>query len=146
MKSIRIGLATLALLLTTAFVLAACSGQEPQTTTEAPAPQTQQASPSQQTTSPPAAAAPTTAPTATLPPANTPKPALTATPVPSKPAPTAAPQAAANESIVTPATGNEQTVPEIRGIASWINSDPLTFEEQRGKVVLVDFWTYTCVN
>ena len=142
MKSIRIGLATLALLLTTAFVFAACSAPEPQTTTEAPAPQTQQASTSQQTTSPPAAAAPT----ATLPPANTPKPAPTATPVPSKPAPTAAPQAAAHASIVTPATGNEQTVPEIRGIASWINSDPLTFEEQRGKVVLVDFWTYTCVN
>ncbi len=142
MKSIRIGLATLALLLTTAFVFAACSATEPQTTTEAPAPQTQQASTSQQTTSPPAAAAPT----ATLPPANTPKPAPTATPVPSKPAPTAEPQAAAHASIVTPATGNEQTVPEIRGISSWINSDPLTFEEQRGKVVLVDFWTYTCVN
>ena len=49
-------------------------------------------------------------------------------------------------SIVTPATGNEKTVPEISGIASWINSEPITFEEQRGKVVLVDFWTYTCVN
>ena len=73
MKSIRIGLATIALLLTTAFVLAACSAPAPeqQTTTEAPAQQTQQASTSQQTTSPSAAAAPT----ATLPPANTPKPA-----------------------------------------------------------------------
>ena len=137
MKSIRIGLATLALLLTTAFVLAACSTTEPQTATEAPAPQTQQASTTQQTTSPPAAAAPT----ATLPPANTPIPEPTATPEP-----TAEPQAAAHASIVTPATGNEQTVPEIRGISSWINSDPFTFEEQRGKVVLVDFWTYTCVN
>ncbi len=37
-------------------------------------------------------------------------------------------------------------MPEIRGIASWINSEPFTFEEQRGNVVLVDFWTYTCVN
>lgn len=142
MKSIRITLTALALLLTAAFVLAACSAPEPQTATEAPAAQSQQASASQQTGSAPAAAAPT----ATLPPANTPRPAATATPVPSKPVATSEPQAAAHSSIVTPATGNEQTVPEIRGIASWINSEPFTFEEQRGKVVLVDFWTYTCVN
>ncbi|MCH8988785.1 MAG: redoxin domain-containing protein [Chloroflexi bacterium] len=36
--------------------------------------------------------------------------------------------------------------PEIKGIKAWINSEPLTIEELRGKVVLVDFWTYTCVN
>lgn len=28
----------------------------------------------------------------------------------------------------------------------WINSSPLTMEELRGKVVLIDFWTYTCIN
>src|SRR3954470_21610510 len=28
----------------------------------------------------------------------------------------------------------------------WLNSDPLTPESLRGRVVLVDFWTYTCVN
>ena len=32
------------------------------------------------------------------------------------------------------------------GINAWINSDPLTLEQLRGKVVLLDFWTYTCVN
>ena len=36
--------------------------------------------------------------------------------------------------------------PEIQGISRWINSEPLTMEELRGRVVLVDFWTYTCVN
>ena len=36
--------------------------------------------------------------------------------------------------------------PEIKGIRAWINSEPLTIEELRGNVVLVDFWTYTCVN
>ena len=36
--------------------------------------------------------------------------------------------------------------PEITGIKAWINSESLTIEELRGKVVLVDFWTYTCVN
>src|SRR5215207_800441 len=29
---------------------------------------------------------------------------------------------------------------------SWLNSEPLTSEGLRGRVVLVDFWTYTCVN
>ena len=32
------------------------------------------------------------------------------------------------------------------GIQTWINSAPLTLEQLRGKVVLVDFWTYTCIN
>ena len=36
--------------------------------------------------------------------------------------------------------------PEFKGIVNWINSEPLTMEQLRGKVVLVDFWTYTCVN
>ena len=36
--------------------------------------------------------------------------------------------------------------PEFRQISNWINSDPLTMEGLRGKVVLIDFWTYTCVN
>ena len=36
--------------------------------------------------------------------------------------------------------------PELQGIVGWINSEPLTMEELRGKVVLVDFWTYTCIN
>ena len=35
---------------------------------------------------------------------------------------------------------------ELTGIDAWINSDPLTIEQLRGKVVLVDFWTYTCIN
>ena len=34
-------------------------------------------------------------------------------------------------------------VPELKGIRAWINSEPLTIEELRGKVVLVDFWTYS---
>ena len=31
--------------------------------------------------------------------------------------------------------------PEFQGIANWINSEPLTMEDLRGKVVLIDFWT-----
>ena len=37
-------------------------------------------------------------------------------------------------------------VAEFAGIDSWINSKPLTKDSLKGKVVLVDFWTYTCVN
>lgn len=36
--------------------------------------------------------------------------------------------------------------PEFTGISKWLNSDPLTMRQLRGKVVLVDFWTYTCIN
>ncbi|EKD85600.1 MAG: Redoxin protein [uncultured bacterium] len=36
--------------------------------------------------------------------------------------------------------------PEFVGINNWLNSKPLTMSELRGKVVLIDFWTYTCIN
>ncbi len=36
--------------------------------------------------------------------------------------------------------------PEFAGISKWLNSDPLTMQSLKGKVVLVDFWTYTCIN
>ena len=36
--------------------------------------------------------------------------------------------------------------PDFAGIDRWLNSEPLKIERLRGKVVLVDFWTYTCIN
>ncbi len=36
--------------------------------------------------------------------------------------------------------------PEFTGIQTWLNSEPRTLASLRGKVVLVDFWTYTCIN
>ncbi|MDB5182433.1 MAG: hypothetical protein JWO47_217 [Candidatus Saccharibacteria bacterium] len=36
--------------------------------------------------------------------------------------------------------------PDFKGINAWINSDPLTMQQLKGKVVLVDFWTYSCIN
>ena len=36
--------------------------------------------------------------------------------------------------------------PELVGIHQWLNSEPQTLESLRGKVVLIDFWTYTCIN
>jgi cytochrome c biogenesis protein CcdA/thiol-disulfide isomerase/thioredoxin len=36
--------------------------------------------------------------------------------------------------------------PEFQGISNWFNSKPLSTEGLHGKVVLVDFWTYSCIN
>lgn len=38
------------------------------------------------------------------------------------------------------------SAPEIAGIESWINSNPLKIAQLNGKVVLIDFWTYSCIN
>jgi cytochrome c biogenesis protein CcdA/thiol-disulfide isomerase/thioredoxin len=40
----------------------------------------------------------------------------------------------------------EGRVPSLNGAAEWLNSPPLTTEGLRGKVVLVNFWTYSCIN
>jgi len=40
----------------------------------------------------------------------------------------------------------EGRMPGLGGVTGWINSTPLTAEDLAGRVVLVDFWTYTCIN
>jgi thiol-disulfide isomerase/thioredoxin len=40
----------------------------------------------------------------------------------------------------------EGDLPSLDGATEWLNSAPLTADGLRGKVVLVDFWTYTCIN
>lgn len=37
-------------------------------------------------------------------------------------------------------------MPEFGGIEAWLNDDPGTQSDLRGKVVLIDFWTYSCIN
>jgi cytochrome c biogenesis protein CcdA/thiol-disulfide isomerase/thioredoxin len=47
------------------------------------------------------------------------------------------------------AVSNKETdriTPPLLGATQWLNSPPLTIESLRGKVVLVDFWTYSCIN
>jgi cytochrome c biogenesis protein CcdA/thiol-disulfide isomerase/thioredoxin len=36
--------------------------------------------------------------------------------------------------------------PALQGLTNWINSPPLQLSQLKGKVVLVDFWTYSCIN
>src|SRR6202171_5343028 len=40
----------------------------------------------------------------------------------------------------------EGELPSLGGAIEWLNSPPLTAAGLRGKVVVIDFWTYTCVN
>src|SRR3954469_17608908 len=40
----------------------------------------------------------------------------------------------------------EGDLPSLGGATAWLNSQPLTPDSLRGKVVLVEFWTYTCIN
>jgi thiol-disulfide isomerase/thioredoxin len=47
---------------------------------------------------------------------------------------------------VRPALADEGGMPDLGGAIGWLNSAPLTAKALRGKVVLVDFWTYTCIN
>ena len=42
--------------------------------------------------------------------------------------------------------GDEGAMPPLDGATTWLNSAPLTTTQLRGKVVLVDFWTYSCIN
>lgn len=40
----------------------------------------------------------------------------------------------------------EGKLPSLVGAIAWLNSQPLTVDELRGKVVLINFCTYTCIN
>jgi cytochrome c biogenesis protein CcdA/thiol-disulfide isomerase/thioredoxin len=48
--------------------------------------------------------------------------------------------------VVTPVADGAAPMPSLAGATGWLNSPPLTRESLRGKVVLVDFWTYSCIN
>jgi cytochrome c biogenesis protein CcdA/thiol-disulfide isomerase/thioredoxin len=45
-----------------------------------------------------------------------------------------------------PALPIEGSLPPLSGAVEWLNSPPLTPDALKGKVVLVDFWTYSCIN
>lgn len=122
MRNFAFRAAVMTALAAIAIIAAACGAAEsPPTSTSSDA-----------ASSPPQAAA---APTATAP-----EPA---------PDPTAAPAPTAT-TVPTPAVAEIEYIsaPELRETGEWINSAPFTLARMRdeGKVVLVDFWTYTCIN
>ena len=45
-----------------------------------------------------------------------------------------------------PALKDEGPMPDLSGAVAWLNSLPLSSKSLRGKVVLIDFWTYSCIN
>ena len=117
----------------------------PATATEAPS------TPTPTATAPPAPATATPAP-----PTATPRPA-TATPTPTPRPPTATATPARPTPTPTPARPTPTPTPapprvtpqfEVTGLGMWFNSEPFTIGEQlsRGNVVLIDFWTYSCIN
>ena len=147
------------------LALVSCGGEEAAT----PAPTTPPAATA--TPAPAVAPQPTLAPAATAAPQPTATPAATAAPAtpeptaapatiaaPATPQPTAAPAAiatpqptAAPAAPVAPCEGTRggetgNCAPEFAGTQEWINSQPLLMQELRGKVVLLDFWTYSCIN
>ena len=119
----------------------------PPTQTPAPSPtavpsQTPAPSPTPTETPTPESAAPsptqTPAPTAAPPETPTPTP-------PAAPASTSAP-APAPPDLLALVPPNQIPAPALVGLDGWINSPDLTLDDLAGKTVLLDFWTYTCVN
>ena len=131
------GLKSLAAIAAATLVLAACAGADQSTPSDSQAPAAQTASDGTQT--PSEAKADTVQPT--------PEPAT-------EEAKTTAGQDETESSgqQTQDVTGEVDRTPgtpsdvEFAGLASWINSEPLTLEGLRGNVVLVDFWTYSCIN
>ena len=129
--------AALIILIVALAALAAACGADP--TATAPSPTTM---PGPTAAADPASTTAADPATAAADPATTTVDAATAT---------AAPTAAPASEALPPCDGRRggsigNCAPEFSGINAWINSDPLTMQELRGRVVLIDFWTYTCIN
>jgi cytochrome c biogenesis protein CcdA/thiol-disulfide isomerase/thioredoxin len=66
-----------------------------------------------------------------------------------RPATVAAKSSEANESATPAATvqlTNEGKMPSLDGAVKWLNSSPIYNGDLKGKVVVIDFWTYSCIN
>ncbi|MBZ0095889.1 MAG: cytochrome c biogenesis protein DipZ, partial [Sulfuricella sp.] len=55
-------------------------------------------------------------------------------------------QQPAGELVLQEGLGTPYAAPEFAGIEAWLNANPLTMQGLKGKVVLIDFWTYSCIN
>ena len=131
----------------------AASATEEPATVETPEPEATEAAVTEEPTAAPTRVVTAPTPEATEAPA-TPAPPATEEPTeePADPEPTMTP--AATEAPVAAADPCEGTrggavgdcAPEFAGTQEWINGGPLAMESLLGKVVLIDFWTYSCIN
>ena len=48
--------------------------------------------------------------------------------------------------VIASGARDEGGMPDLNGAVAWLNSPPLSTQALRGKVVLVNFWTYSCIN
>jgi cytochrome c biogenesis protein CcdA/thiol-disulfide isomerase/thioredoxin len=71
---------------------------------------------------------------------------LSSTSAPATPSASVASQSVNSDSGLIDALPNPYPAPNFVGIQTWLNSQPLTMQSLRGKVVLIDFWTYSCIN
>lgn len=53
---------------------------------------------------------------------------------------------ASDRPAVAPLEPTNAPMPELRGISPWLNSEPLTIASLKGNVVLLQFWTFGCIN
>lgn len=86
------------------------------------------------------------APAAGAPTATTSSPTVASSapaPVTSAATPAPTPQVVVGQLPELPVIG---TAPEFAGITAWLNSEVLTMDELRGRPVLIDFWTFGCIN
>ena len=83
-------------------------------------------------------------PTPSATPAPTATPVATATPIP--PTPTPVPPTPVPPDVFGLTPPGLVPAPPLEWLNGWINSEPIRSDEYGGKVVLLDFWTYTCVN
>ncbi|MEG4216049.1 thioredoxin family protein [Microcoleus sp. Pol14C6] len=60
------------------------------------------------------------------------------------PAPAKSPNLPTVENVAISPTG--KSLPEFQGISQWLNSPPFKIADLKGKVVLVQFWTFACIN
>ena len=65
---------------------------------------------------------------------------------PGEPTSTREPESTPTSEASTNQIAKGPIAPALSGIAGWINTEPFAMTSLRGKVVLIDFWTYTCVN
>lgn len=50
------------------------------------------------------------------------------------------------DEAIASANSSSQQLPEFQGISQWLNSNPLSIQDLKGSVVMIQFWTFGCIN